>query len=71
MKVKLLLTAITLSCLAIDVLAQVSISGKIVSADTNEPVVGLIFVLTKAFQDAPQMIKASLISTIFLMENMY
>lgn len=32
MKVKLLLTAITLSCLAIDVLAQVSISGKIVSA---------------------------------------
>ena len=40
MKVKLLLTAITLSCLAIDVLAQVSISGKIVSADTNEPVVG-------------------------------
>ena len=29
MKVKLLLTAITLSCLAIDVLAQVSISGKI------------------------------------------
>lgn len=54
MKVKLLLTAITLSCLAIDVLAQVSISGKIVSADTNEPVVGLIFVLTKAFQDAPQ-----------------
>ena len=39
MKVKLLLTAITLSCLAIDVLAQVSISGKIVSADTNEPVV--------------------------------
>ena len=37
MKVKLLLTAITLSCLAIDVLAQVSISGKIVSADTNEP----------------------------------
>ena len=40
MKVKLLLTAITLSCLAIDVLAQVSISGKIVSADTNEPIVG-------------------------------
>ena len=40
MKVKLLLTAVTLSCLAIDVLAQVSISGKIVSADTNEPVVG-------------------------------
>ena len=40
MKVKLLLTAITLSCLAIDVLAQVSISGKIVSADTNEPVEG-------------------------------
>ena len=38
MKVKLLLTAITLSCLAIDVLAQVSISGKIVSADTNEPI---------------------------------
>ena len=39
MKVKLLLTAITLSCLASDVLAQVSISGKIVSSDTNEPVV--------------------------------
>lgn len=40
MKVKFLLTAITFSCLAIDVLAQVNISGKIVSADTNEPVVG-------------------------------
>ena len=45
MKVKLLLTAITLSCLAIDVLAQVSISGKIVSADTNEPLKILIMQL--------------------------
>lgn len=70
MKVKLLLTAITLSCLAIDVLAQVSISGKIVSADTNEPVVG-ISVSIKAFQDAPQMIKASFPSAISLMGNTY
>ena len=38
MKVKLLLTAITLSCLAIDVLAQVIIIGKIVRADNNEQV---------------------------------
>ena len=68
MKVKLLLTAITLSCLAIDVLAQVSISGKIVSADTNEPVVGANI---RIDQSLSQMVKASLISTIFLMENMY
>jgi len=61
MKVKLLLTAITLSCLAIDVLAQVSISGKIVSAAVS----------IKAFQDAPQMVKASFPSAISLMGNTY
>ena len=71
MKVKLLLTAITLSCLAIDVLAQVSISGKIVSADTNEPVVGANIRIDQAFQDAPQMIKASFPSAISLMGNTY
>ena len=70
MKVKLLLTAITLSCLAIDVLAQVSISGKIVSADTNEPIVGAN-IRIKAFQDAPQMVKASFPSAISLMGNTY
>ena len=69
MKVKLLLTAITLSCLAIDVLAQVSISGKIVSADTNEPVVGANIRIDQSLSGCT--IKASLISTIFLMENMY
>lgn len=40
MKIKLLMTAITISCLSINALAQTSVSGKIVSADTNEPVVG-------------------------------
>lgn len=40
MKVKFLLAATIFSCLTIDVLAQVSVSGKIVSAETNEPVVG-------------------------------
>lgn len=40
MKVKLLLTAIACGCLAIDALAQTSIRGKIVSADTDTPVVG-------------------------------
>ena len=68
MKVKLLLTAITLSCLAIDVLAQVSISGKIVSADTNEPIVGANI---RIVQDAPQMVKASFPSAISLMGNTY
>lgn len=71
MKVKLLLTAITLSCLAIDVLAQVSISGKIVSADTNEPVVGANIRIDQSLSGCTTMVKASLISTIFLMENMY
>lgn len=40
MKVKVLLTAVLLSCPVMDAVAQVSISGKIVSADTDEPVAG-------------------------------
>lgn len=40
MKVKLLLTAIACSCFAMNALAQTSIKGRIVSADTEEPVVG-------------------------------